>query len=186
MEIEVSTSTKVVIKGYVDEGPFGGKFDPITVYITDYRPGCGKIVIECYRDSWVARWSAMSGQTVSQFFCGCDEHYLAGNLASGLYSEQRIDYPDWDQVAKKRILELRKSGVLNRKDARRMWRGAELELDDIDPEHDRNDADLLTSYLKDGEWWEYWPHEPNPKYEYLCRIIKAVQLGLKQGGLADG
>jgi len=30
------------------------------------------------------------------------------------------------------------------------------------------------------EWWYELPETTNPDYAYLCRIIKAVQAGLKQ------
>src|SRR5690606_20733320 len=62
------------------------RLDPVTVYTENHEPGKGKITIECYGKSWSSYWGSMSGDTVEAFFCRCDEHYLAGNLAPNIDS----------------------------------------------------------------------------------------------------
>lgn len=54
--------------------------DPITVYVTNYEPGKGKIVIQCYCDSWVNYWGGMGGMNLQQFFCSCDNGYILRKL----------------------------------------------------------------------------------------------------------
>ena len=79
MKVETSQVTKVVLKEL-------DRLDPVTIVLENYEPGKGKIIIECYGKSWSSYWGGMSGDSVEVFFCRCDEHYLAKNLAPGLNS----------------------------------------------------------------------------------------------------
>jgi hypothetical protein len=56
--------------------------DPIQVTLDDIEKGKGRIIITCYGSAWTSYWGGMSDRTISEFFCDCDEHYLANNLSS--------------------------------------------------------------------------------------------------------
>ncbi len=45
-------------------------------------------------------------------------------------------------------------------------------------DHHTIDHDLMQRVFGD-EWWYKLPKKPNPKYQYLCRIIAAAQEGVK-------
>lgn len=60
--------------------------DPVSVYLEDFEPGKGKIIIECYGKSWSSYWGAMSGRTISEFFFDANNDYLACKLANGIQS----------------------------------------------------------------------------------------------------
>lgn len=59
------------------------KLDPIRVIIDDYKPGAGRIIIQCFDRAWVGYWGAMGGKTIGEFFTSCDACYLLGNLIGG-------------------------------------------------------------------------------------------------------
>lgn len=145
MKIENTQVTKLVLSGL-------DRIDPISVFAEDYGKGRGRITITCYGKAWTSFWGAMGDRTISQFFCSCDEHYLAGNLSN-------IDSTVYD------IDELEKQAE---------EKGIKFHRDD--PWHDYEFMDAM--YGGDmGEWHSALPEKPNPDYEYLCRIIKAVQAG---------
>lgn len=51
--------------------------DPVTVILEDIEPRKGKIIIECYSKSWSAYWGGMGDRNIAEFFCSCNDHYLA-------------------------------------------------------------------------------------------------------------
>ena len=130
--------------------------DPISVYLEDFSKGKGRIVIECFGKSWAAYWGAMGEDTIAQFFCSCDEHYLAKNLASRLN-----DYvPDIDKIKN----DAAAYGV-------DCWRD--------DPWNDYGFMSQM--YGPDMvDWSDLIPKKVNPEYRHLCRIINAVKEGLEQ------
>jgi len=75
------------------------RLDPVTVYVTNYAPGKGKMVIECYCSSWAAYWGGMSGLTVQKFLLTCENDYLLGKL---LKETQQTDFDEINEVAQKR------------------------------------------------------------------------------------
>jgi len=133
--------------------------DPITVFLEDLSlfTGKGRITITCFGKAWTAYWGAMGDDTsVAEFFCGCDEHYIAKNLS-------RIDSNVYD---------------LDTLQEQAAEKGIDCYRDD--PWNDYEFMDAM--YGGDMyEWSDALPKKPNPEYRYLCRIIKAVQEGLKDG-----
>lgn len=72
--------------------------------------------------------------------------------------------------------------------ARKLFDRIEDELLSVEREdHCWNHSDLLSELFSD-EWWYAAGDatEPNPDYQYLQRIVLAVQAGLRQAGLAQG
>ena len=174
MKVETSTCKKVVISDLISSE---FKLDPVTVFLEDYEPGKGKITIECYGQSWSAYWGGMSGDDVATFFCRCDESYLSGNLSR--ISSSIPDYSALPALAKKEIIRSRRAGGLDSYDARELFNDAER----LDVERESElDQRLMHSVFGD-DWWYCIPEKENPDYQYLCRIIGAVQAGLKQAGI---
>jgi hypothetical protein len=166
MKIEKSTVEKIRITEIAN-------LDPITVILEDFEPGKGKIIIECYGQSWSSFWPAMGG-TITEFFCRCDEHYLAKNLS--LIREYVDDYDALGDQVKRRICEMRRSKELESFDARELFDEANY----IEDPYGDN-AKLMEAVF--GDEWRHdlnIPSKINPDYEYLTRIIKTVQQALKQ------
>lgn len=162
------------------DGEFGS-LDPITVTLKNYRTGVGEITIKCFQAAWTAGWGGMGGQRVEEFFVESDDAYLIGHLTGGLSCDQRVECPDWLDVVKQRIIQLRLDGSISDKGARKSWNDA---VDAIGHNHHFNpeiwDADrkLLSKLLDSNAWWEHWPRESNPDYAYLMRVVQAVREGL--------
>lgn len=167
MKVETSTCTKVVISELLNSE---FKLDPITVFLEDFQPGKGRIVIECYGKSWSSYWGAM-GDDIATFFCRCDEHYIAKNL-SGSIQEEINDFAALPACARKNIIQLRKDGELDPEEARELFDEFECAMDEMP------DSQIMFKVFGD-DWWYSIPQKPNPDYEYLCRIINAVKAGLK-------
>lgn len=131
------------------------RLDPVAVIAEDIKKGHGKITITCYGKAWTYYWGGMGLLNIRDFFVSCDESYLTGKL-----SHIKSTIYDIDAIREK--AEEKNIGC---------WRD--------DP---WNDYEFMTKMCGDAceEWHDAIPKMPNPKYRYLCRIIKAVQDGFKQ------
>ena len=151
MEIETSKVIKVKITG-------GDRLDPIHVFLEDIGKGAGRITIVCYGKAWSSYWGSMGEDNdIREFFISCNEQYLTEKLAPML----EASIYDVDQI--KADAEI--SGV-------ECWRD--------DP---WNDYEFMQKMYGDDmfDWGDSLPKMENHEYKYLCRIIKAVQLGIKVG-----
>jgi len=83
------------------------RLDPIRIITEDYRPGAGRIIIQCYDRAWVGYWGSMGEGTVSDFFMRCDIGYLLDNLSCGR-GLKRTKYDDAYLV---RIIEAVQAGL---------------------------------------------------------------------------
>ena len=54
--------------------------DQVTVYVTNYKEGVGKIVIECFGKAWSCYWSAMGKSNIQQFFINCNNEYILNRI----------------------------------------------------------------------------------------------------------
>lgn len=178
MKIERSQVTKLVITG-------AHRLDPITVFMEDIEPRKGKIVIECYGKSWSGYWGGMGDRTIAEFFCSCNCDYIARNI-----SDAAADLTDADAIkdsARREIAILRRGRLLpatgfrigrndiDKEQARELWDRVEFAYFGDDG---WGDSRLMEEIFGD-EWWCHLPTKPNPDYQYLRRIIDAVQDGLK-------
>ena len=73
MKIENKLVTKLLLTDL-------DRLDPISVIIENYKPGAGRIIIECYGRVWTYYWGSMSGQSVQEFFKRCATGYLVDKL----------------------------------------------------------------------------------------------------------
>lgn len=124
--------------------------DPVGVFAEDCGTGKGRITIICYSKAWTSYWGGMGDRTIREFFCSCDEHYIAKNLsamASTVYDRDALE----DQ-AKVKGIDIYRDDPWNDYDFMEAMFGAEM-----------------------SEWQSALPEKENHEYAYLCRIIKAVQ-----------
>lgn len=133
--------------------------DPVTIYLEDFEPGKGMITMLCYGKAWTSYWGGMGTDNIAQFFCGCDEHYIAKNLSE-------IDSETYDIDALQE--QAGEAGVPYYRDD--PW-------NDYEFMNDMYGGDMY-------EWHDSLPKMTNPDYRYLCRIILAVQSGLRESGEA--
>lgn len=167
MKIEQTTVQKIHITN-VD------RLDPVTVVVEDIEPGKGKIIIECYGESWSSYWGGMGGRSISEFFMDCGNDYLIGNLTSRLYSTVPLEGHELESAVKKDLFFDRKKRVITAERARNIYDDIELYgLCD-------QDSNSILSRIYGEEWFRCIPEGPNHKYEYLSRIVDAVKEAFKQ------
>ncbi len=171
MEVETSQVTRLKITG-------GDRLDPVTVFLEDLGPKQGKVTIECYGESWSASWGGMGDRTVADFFCSCDEHYLANKLSSIRGSVD--DFDGLADHARKHIIDGRKSHDFEKAEARRLYDRCE----DLSGVENFDQAAPAMADIYGPEWWYAVPTKPNPDYQYLCRIILCVQEALTKENTA--
>ncbi len=75
----------------------------MTVFVMNYKPGAGKIVIECFGKAWAYYWGGMSGKTLQQFFITCDNGYILNKLIA---NTQQTDFDEINRVAQDKGLAL--------------------------------------------------------------------------------
>ena len=146
------------------------KLDPLTVIVENFGKGSGKIIIECFGESWSHFWSHMGEQyTLETFFCKASDDYLAGKLCRG-----REDEPDWDGMPKHlrgEIVRMRREGEMSKREAREQYD----EAGSINSEFEvQSNSDLLSLVLGD-DWMRCIPDRPTREYKYLCKIIPVVK-----------
>jgi hypothetical protein len=186
MKVEKSAVTKVLITDIMGDPH---RLDPITVFLEDIESRKGRITIRCYNKAWTAYWGGMGDQTIDQFFCSCDEHYIAKNLSNiddSITDSEAIADGARRQIIKMRRGESMKSHLphgrsfrfgrndISAEEARRLWECIEY----ADFGNDGWGESALMQQIFGDEWWYRLPSKPNPEYQYLCRIIKAVQEAL--------
>ena len=80
------------------------RLDAVTVYVTNYKQGQGKLVIECYGEAWAHYWSHMGENTLQQFVLGAENDYILGKL---LKDTHQTDFDEINEIAQKRGFDLR-------------------------------------------------------------------------------
>ena len=118
--------------------------DPISIYLEDFEPRKGKIIISCWDKSWHSYWGGMGDRTISEFFLSCDNHYIAKNLSS--ISSSINDY----EVLGIKIKELTKDGGEN--DDPEIYEQADsMETDEWECWL-RSNSNIMTDLFGD-DWW---------------------------------
>jgi hypothetical protein len=169
MKVTATTVTKLVISEVVH-------LDPITVILEDIRPGQGKIIIECYGESWSAGWGDMGDRSLSDFIQSSDDDYLITNLVRGI-DRGRPDYGlALMKKARAHVRQRRRMGDLSPDYFRDL-------LDRCDSLYEESHKDLCAIFGDD--WWNEIPTKPNPQYEYMRRIVTAVRDALPQAAGVD-
>lgn len=75
--------------------------DPVTVYVTNYEPEKGKVVIECFDGCWSYYWGAMgAGRTLQQFFLKAGNDYLITKFLGA--KSMQTDFEEINDIAHKK------------------------------------------------------------------------------------
>lgn len=181
MKLEIKKITQLVLSDLY-------RLDPVRVALENIEPGKGRITITCYGKSWSSYWGGMGGGTVEEFFVGCTNDYLIGNLAQGLYST-RFTGDSVAAFARESICQRRRCkgnvyldfGSLEKKEARELFESVSALHDCTGADGFWSNSTLLTEIFG-SEWFHYLDGraaEPNPDWIYLDRICNAVREGLK-------
>lgn len=173
MKITRSTVEKIVIANAVMSDGCG-TLDPIAVMIEDCGDGAGKITITCWGEAWTHYWSHMGcGVKFMDFFSKASDDYLVGKLKTGIEHEVKdLDPERMEAVLKAEIVRLRREDRLTHEAARDFWNQAEWV--------DESNYDNTFSEVFQDEWWYDLPRKPNPDYQYLLNIVKAVKAAFLQ------
>lgn len=154
------------------------RLDPVRVMIENYEPGKGRITVSCYGQAWTGAWFAMGGDSVQEFIKRVSNVYLIGCLDPRLESTVDDDNDANLIFVKSEIIKLRRQMEIDYSEARIMWDEAE-NADDVKANCcDFLVGDKLLALFGDDPWHAGWPSVPNPKYQYLDRILNAVRVGL--------
>jgi len=131
------------------------RLDPVTVYVTNYKLGQGKIVIECFGESWASYWGAMGSQTLQDFVISSENDYLANKLVK---STRQIDFDEINKIAHKR----------GRPDI--------CVTSDVEVAMISND--MVECFGDD--WYMDLPTRHTDEYKYVCRILNAVKAAFQE------
>jgi len=165
MKIEQSTVRKLLISG-VDQ------LDPLTVIIEEFKLGECRVIITCYGDSWTAYWGSMGG-TLAEFFARTSPCYLVGCFAPALQSIIS-DAEGLPSFLRKEIINQRRKKDIDKRTARELF-------DNVWDMGSPNEDKSLMDDIFGNEWWfTDFPTITNPNYEYLTRIVEAVQAAVKE------
>lgn len=175
LKVTKSTVTKLYIEG-------AANLDPITVFLEDFEPKKGKITVSCWGKSWTAYWGSMwDGLTVGQFFTQMNDGYIIGYFSPQL-SSSKFSGEALAAKARREVLKQRRARDLEEIEARELYDDA----DDLERAESVDylwggHSDLMNRLFGD-EWWYATDDTTvsNPDYEYLCRIIAAVQQALTE------
>lgn len=72
--------------------------DPVTVYVTNYETGKGKLVIESFGEAWANYWVAMGERTLQEFVMKASNDYLLRKLCR---QTKQTDFNKINELAKK-------------------------------------------------------------------------------------
>ena len=148
--------------------------DPISVYLEDIAPGKGSITISCANESWSYQWNAMGNPNITSFIASCSLDYLADKFAPHLQT-QILDFAPIEKQVKANILSSRRHRQLPKHVARTLFD----ESSDLKGVSNFNEFDRVwkTDFSPDAakSFEVQLSSLPNPKYQYLLRILSTIQ-----------
>lgn len=165
MNIAKSQVTKIICSGLKD-------LDNVAIYLEDYAPGSGKLIITCFSSSWTYYWSHMGEQhNLSSFIRKCSNDYLGGKLMNGA-AEEVYDLDKTIAHAKTQIIKKRRELLIGKDDARQLF--------DLTSEQQNVDFSTSGWYEIFGEeYWYEFQKVPSSDWVYLCKVLDAVKEGLE-------
>ncbi|MFK5951029.1 MAG: hypothetical protein QM500_19930 [Methylococcales bacterium] len=164
MKIETKQITKLLISD-ID-------VDPISVILEDLGPGKGKITVDCFGKAWTAYWGGMGDRTLAEFFCSCDDCYIAGYFDNN--NSHVTDYEGLVSRIRREVIKLRRDRDIDKLEAHDLYTDAN---NIVDEQSLRDNADLVVKIFGD-EWWRDLPIRESDEYLYICKIIRVVQEAL--------
>lgn len=173
MQLKVTSVTKILLTD-LDE-----RLDPISIVLEDIEPRKGKIIIECFGESWSSYWGGMGDRTISEFVRSCDNEYLIDKLAPHLNSVVG-DFDNLESWFKSNVIKLRREGDLDKGDASELWGDISLWCVNDEPFLHSEKGSLIAYKIFGDRWWELLPEKANHKYVYLDKIVTTVKQGLEE------
>lgn len=125
------------------------RLDPVTVYVTNYQPGQGKMVVECFGDAWAVYWGAMGDNNLQQFVLTCNNDYILNKM---LKNTTQTDFDEINDIAHKRDFLLCVT--------------SDVEITMA--------VDMMTE-LFGPDWMLELPTCRTTEYKYLNRILNAIK-----------
>lgn len=125
--------------------------DPVTVSVTNYELGRGKITIECYGKSWSTYWGGMGERTIQQFFLRCDNPYILDRFLA------KTSETDYEEISR------RSNGEI--------CATSDVEIAMM--------ASDMREHFGD-DWYMDLPQRPTGEYSYVSRIVDAVKQAFKE------
>lgn len=153
--------------------------DPITVFIENIKPKKGKVTIECFGKSWTCFWTSMPCETVEDFLLLKDEDYIVGKL-SDIPSLVPVKGQELRDYIRESIQIAKEDGRIDENEAKVLIKFSTFESADQIPDC------FIMQIFGDSAYFSP-PHEDNPEYDHLCRIVGAVKKALmreRQEGLS--
>lgn len=141
MKVEYSTVTKLRITG-------AAGLDPITAIMEDLGPGRGKLMLECFGDSWSHLWNAMGTETLREFIRTASCEYLASKLCR---QPERVT--DWETITQT------------------IGCHVSCEVDAL------NEADQMRVHYGE-DWRMELPTRMSNDWQYVRRIVEALKTAL--------
>jgi hypothetical protein len=166
MKVETSCVTKL----YVTEVP---SLDPITVFLENFGSGQGKLIVECYGQSWSAFWGGM-GTDLLSFIRQANSDYIACKMFTGAI--QVYDPETLESTLKKEVLRRRFARDLTQQEAWELM----YKIETSDFEHPFHLNSQMMADLVGDDWRVAMPVKDNPDFVYLKRIIDTVKLAIAQ------
>lgn len=161
MNVTESTVRKLAITGVP-------RFDTISVLVEEFAHGEAKVVIEHGCEAYAAYWGSMGG-TVAEFFARCDVHYLANRFAGNM-EHDICDAESIEQEGRKRILKLRRDGMINHETARGYWDEVAT-YSNFEELFRWSDAEEVFG----PEWFLHPPTRTNPRYAHVVALVTVVR-----------
>lgn len=146
--------------------------DPVDVLLEDFGEGRGKLTISCFDESWMSSWGSM-GMSLPRFIVFASTEYLVENLCR--HRKYIADYDKDHKFILKTLKDLLEEGAIGRDE----YDEAVSEFKYFD--YDRNSFHTTFAYKLICEPWHLdWPEQRNPAYDYVWRIVEAVEKAVKE------
>ena len=124
--------------------------DPVTVYVTNYKLGQGKMVVECYGEAWSVYWGRMGERCLQEFVLSCNNDYIVNKM---IEKHTQTDFDEINRIAKER-------GFHD------ICVTSDVEVAMI--------QDRMAECFGD-DWYMDLPTCMTSEYKYVCRILDVVK-----------
>lgn len=155
--------------------------DPVRAYIDDIEPGHGRLTVECWGSSWSTYFGGLpEGSDLSDFVISHDSHYIANRMMVSGESDYEVDSDAYIAKLRKEVISKRRMHEFSQDEARDAFESiGNMEFTENIGQLHAHEIQLVEELMGD-EWWRALPTRTTARYNYLHRIVEAVQAGLKE------
>lgn len=125
--------------------------DAVHFCMEDFGIGQGSITIDCFGQAWAMYWPAMGNYTIAEFLVKASTDYIARKL-----TDEPEEIIDFEKV------------------------GKAIGVEDICQETAWVYCEQLEKEYGDEWYLDELPKMPNHEYQYVCKIVDAVKIGIKE------